>query len=200
MTSQGEGERACGGERLPKGVKELDGEKDKRAKSGPKLVGTVANGVAESEKLPQSKDGDDSSGDGDNGCGGKKNDADDNRDENQSCGDAFPSHEEEGYQKSEIRNQESDIRTHYEGDPRTAMGESGRKTEVNAEPQSTRRNAEKCKRGESWERLWRSIVRVHPYKPTVGHPSKLRANPRVDSWGGIAGESNRKTNPSRHSG
>ena len=92
-------------------MRELDGKKQKGAEGGPEFVGTVTDGVAESEVFPEGENGDDGGSDGDDGCGGEKDDADDDRNKNQGGGDAFPSHEEEGYQISIIRSQHGDQRS-----------------------------------------------------------------------------------------
>ncbi len=62
----------------------------------------MADGFAESEIFPEGENGDDCGGDGDDGGVGEKYEGDDDGDEDQGGGDAFPSHEEEGYQISGI--------------------------------------------------------------------------------------------------
>ena len=88
------------------GIKELEVNEEEGAEGGPEAVSTVADGVAQGEIFPEGEDGDDGGGDSDDGGVGEEDDGDDDGNKNEGGGDAFPSHEKEGYQVSVITDQE----------------------------------------------------------------------------------------------
>ena len=56
----------------------------------------MADGVAQSEIFPEGQNGDEGGSNGDDRGGGEEDESDDDRNKNERCEDAFPSHGEEG--------------------------------------------------------------------------------------------------------
>jgi hypothetical protein len=79
-------------------IKKLEVNEEEGAEGGPEAVSAMADGVAQGEILPEGEDRDDGGGDSDDGGVGEEHDGDDDGNKNEGGGDAFPSHEKEGYQ------------------------------------------------------------------------------------------------------
>ena len=116
------------------GIKELEVNEKEGAEGGPETVSAMADGVAQGEIFPEREYGDDGGGDSDDGGVGEEDDGDDDGNKNEGGGDAFPSHEKEGYQMrktisgisnnqySEIGKQEEEMEAFDRQSPPFAVG------------------------------------------------------------------------------